>query len=72
MKKATAKRMSDADALRAILDARDGMIHLLRQGYGDPHNRLKIEQMRESLQYYRTEYPEVWEHAEQIQKRQRS
>ncbi len=66
----TKERLDDDEALRQLLAAQDELVALLRLGYGP--GREKIERARERLASLRDAYPDVYAHAEEIRKKERS
>jgi len=62
----------DADVLRDVLDTQDALIAALRVGYGDERRRGEIEKLRLRLSVLREAHPEVYAHAEELRKGQRS
>lgn len=52
--------LTGEDLREAMCTTRDLLVFLVKKGYGDERNRLKIEQLREDADGWKREHPELW------------
>jgi hypothetical protein len=60
-RKSDSLKINTDDLRTAMRECQDGLVELVRKGYGDAYNRHKIEMLRDHAQRYRLENPEMWD-----------